>query len=167
MFVAIRLKRLPALLLALALVLLSLLYLRSGGKTGGGTAEALSKYDRAVMIIDPGHGGEDGGAQTAEGLLESKINLDISLRLDALAGLYRGDCVSGGGEHHGQAESGRSAGEACPDQFIPGSPADQHTSKLLPGSPSLRLSGTLCGNRRKRGLCKAGPRTAVPIPVSR
>ncbi len=88
MFVAIRLKRLPALLLALALVLLSLLYLRSGGKTGGGTAEALSKYDRAVMIIDPGHGGEDGGAQTAEGLLESKINLDISLRLDALAGLY-------------------------------------------------------------------------------
>ena len=42
---------------------------------------------RPVLIIDPGHGGADGGASSADGLLESEINLAISLRLDALARL--------------------------------------------------------------------------------
>ena len=33
------------------------------------------------MIIDPGHGGEDGGAISCTGIVESAYNLDISLRL--------------------------------------------------------------------------------------
>lgn len=37
-----------------------------------------------VIIIDPGHGGEDGGAQSASGILEKNINLAVSLKLKAL-----------------------------------------------------------------------------------
>lgn len=39
---------------------------------------------RRVIVIDPGHGGEDGGATSCTGVLESKINLEISLRLEDL-----------------------------------------------------------------------------------
>ena len=34
-----------------------------------------------TIVIDPGHGGIDGGATSCTGILESKFNLDISLRL--------------------------------------------------------------------------------------
>ena len=41
--------------------------------------------DREVcVIIDAGHGGEDGGASSCTGVLESQINLEISLRLNDL-----------------------------------------------------------------------------------
>lgn len=36
------------------------------------------------IIVDPGHGGEDGGATSCTGILESAYNLDISLRLNDL-----------------------------------------------------------------------------------
>ena len=55
------------------------------------TGEQLSA-DR-VLIIDAGHGGEDGGATTADGVPESGINLSIALRLDALARLCGVDTV--------------------------------------------------------------------------
>ena len=42
---------------------------------------------RPMLIIDPGHGGADGGASAQNGLLESDVNLAISLRLNALARL--------------------------------------------------------------------------------
>lgn len=41
-----------------------------------------------VLIIDPGHGGADGGAVSASGTLESAINLDIALKLDGIMGLF-------------------------------------------------------------------------------
>ena len=34
-----------------------------------------------TVVIDPGHGGEDGGASSANGILESVINLEVSLRV--------------------------------------------------------------------------------------
>lgn len=37
------------------------------------------------MVLDAGHGGEDGGAVAPDGTLESDINLDIALRVEALA----------------------------------------------------------------------------------
>lgn len=43
--------------------------------------------DSHTMIIDPGHGGEDGGAVAADGSLEADLNLAIALRLDQLARL--------------------------------------------------------------------------------
>ena len=40
--------------------------------------------NRKCVIIDPGHGGVDGGATSCTGILESELNLEISLRLDDL-----------------------------------------------------------------------------------
>lgn len=37
-----------------------------------------------TLVIDPGHGGEDGGAISCTGRLESGLNLEISLRLQDL-----------------------------------------------------------------------------------
>lgn len=41
-----------------------------------------------LLIIDPGHGGADGGAVGTTGVHESEINLAVGLRLEALAALY-------------------------------------------------------------------------------
>lgn len=41
-----------------------------------------------VLIIDPGHGGLDGGALSADGVKESEINLSIAQKLNALCHLY-------------------------------------------------------------------------------
>ncbi len=41
-----------------------------------------------VLIIDPGHGGADGGAVAADGTAESGINLAVAQRLEGLAGLF-------------------------------------------------------------------------------
>lgn len=39
------------------------------------------KNDFATVILDPGHGGEDGGAVGIDGIVEKDINLSISLKL--------------------------------------------------------------------------------------
>lgn len=41
-----------------------------------------------TIVIDAGHGGEDGGAVSVSGVPESGINLAIALKLDHLFGLY-------------------------------------------------------------------------------
>jgi len=40
------------------------------------------------IILDAGHGGEDGGAVSVTGVPESQINLAITLKLDQLLGFY-------------------------------------------------------------------------------
>ncbi len=42
---------------------------------------------RPIVIIDPGHGGEDGGAVSVTGAKESEINLQISQKLEQLMAL--------------------------------------------------------------------------------
>ena len=42
---------------------------------------------RAILVIDPGHGGMDGGATSCTGVLESQINLQIGLKLNDLSHL--------------------------------------------------------------------------------
>lgn len=42
------------------------------------------KSSLPVIIIDAGHGGEDGGTQSSSGILEKDINLSISLKLKAV-----------------------------------------------------------------------------------
>ena len=51
------------------------------------TASAPAYYGKTV-IIDPGHGGFDGGAGAADGTLEKDINLEISLKLRDCLLLY-------------------------------------------------------------------------------
>ena len=48
----------------------------------GGNGEA-----SPVLIIDPGHGGEDGGAVAQDGTIESGINLNIALQMENAANL--------------------------------------------------------------------------------
>ncbi len=45
---------------------------------------AVTAETTPVIIIDPGHGGEDGGTQSSDGTLEKKINLDISVKINEL-----------------------------------------------------------------------------------
>lgn len=47
-------------------------------------SEKISSSDEITVIIDAGHGGEDGGASTSEGVLESDINLQIATKLNDL-----------------------------------------------------------------------------------
>lgn len=47
-------------------------------------AELKPLQNRHCIIIDAGHGGVDGGATSCTGVLESGLNLEISLRLDDL-----------------------------------------------------------------------------------
>ena len=54
----------------------------------GETAAFLPAQRSRKVIIDPGHGGADGGAVSITGVYESKINLQISNRLDMIFGLY-------------------------------------------------------------------------------
>lgn len=48
---------------------------------------------RKCVVIDPGHGGEDGGAVSCTGVFESHINLQIALRLEDLMHLLGIDTV--------------------------------------------------------------------------
>lgn len=45
---------------------------------------ASASEELPVIIIDAGHGGEDGGTQSASGILEKDINLSIALKVDAM-----------------------------------------------------------------------------------
>lgn len=47
-------------------------------------AEATVAENSVRIVIDPGHGGEDGGATSCSGILESQFNLEIALRLEDL-----------------------------------------------------------------------------------
>lgn len=47
----------------------------------------------AVIVLDPGHGGSDGGTQSAAGVPESHLNLEISQRVYDLLGLVGIDRV--------------------------------------------------------------------------
>lgn len=85
MAISIRLRDVLPLLAALVLVVLCFalppIYADEAEPV---TAEAETTR---VLIIDAGHGGEDGGAVTAGGVPESGINLAIAQKLEALAGL--------------------------------------------------------------------------------
>lgn len=45
-------------------------------------------FSNETVVIDAGHGGEDGGAVSVTGAIESHINLEIALRLDEVFGLF-------------------------------------------------------------------------------
>lgn len=49
-----------------------------------GMASALAGERVPTIVIDPGHGGEDGGASSDTSVLEKDINLAISLKLQSL-----------------------------------------------------------------------------------
>ena len=54
----------------------------------GADKKAAGSYSAATLVIDPGHGGIDGGAIAADGTKESAINLAIAQKMAAIAGFY-------------------------------------------------------------------------------
>ena len=67
----------------LVMVLLAVSYFFSSA--GYEAAMAPDSKARPTLILDPGHGGEDGGAVSVTGKKESGINLEIALRCRDLA----------------------------------------------------------------------------------
>lgn len=49
--------------------------------------------EKPVLVIDPGHGGADGGAVSLTGTYESEINLEIALKMAALCQLCGTDFI--------------------------------------------------------------------------
>ncbi len=80
--------------ICILLVLTALLAFAVYSLSRDGCSDTIGNAGSApIFVIDPGHGGEDGGAVSAEGDLESVINLNVALRTDALLGLFGYPCV--------------------------------------------------------------------------
>lgn len=64
-----------------------ILFVSAGSRAVAVIAENLPIERKNLIIIDAGHGGEDGGATSCTGILESQINLEIALKLNELCHL--------------------------------------------------------------------------------
>lgn len=51
------------------------------------SSESIYQQDFSIIVIDAGHGGEDGGAIADDGTLEKNLNLDISIKLNNIMSL--------------------------------------------------------------------------------
>ena len=90
MFYVLNIKKILALAGGGLAVFALLLCLRPEA-TAPASSSQLLPAARAVLIIDPGHGGEDGGAVAEDGTAEAGINLSIALRLRDLMDLLGWD----------------------------------------------------------------------------
>lgn len=81
--------RLYILLILVCLLFFAVYFSRKDGMV----AAMDSPCGKPSIVIDPGHGGEDGGAVSPDGVRESGINLAVSLRMDSLLGLFGWPCV--------------------------------------------------------------------------
>jgi N-acetylmuramoyl-L-alanine amidase len=69
----------------LALSFVCLVKYNAHGETTSAVIAPVNEHAQKLILIDPGHGGSDGGAVSRRGTLEKHINLSISLKLrDAL-----------------------------------------------------------------------------------
>ncbi len=83
-------------------VFFSTLSLTSGLPPAENTVQTAVEVDKVikesrgifpVIVIDPGHGGRDGGASSDNGVLEKDINLQISALISRLCGAFGFECV--------------------------------------------------------------------------
>lgn len=79
--------------LYLTVILAFVIVTVSGNKAVTTLAENWPVKRGITFVVDAGHGGEDGGASSCTGVLESQINLQIALRLDDLLHLLGYDTV--------------------------------------------------------------------------
>lgn len=79
----LKIKPLFPILTALCVLLLAFFIIPQGKPTS-----LYCRFPEQTLIIDPGHGGEDGGAVALSGTPESSINLLIALKTDQLCGFF-------------------------------------------------------------------------------
>lgn len=78
-------KKTLRIILAYIVVLSTILALAiCGSKTATSIMAHAPLQERFCVVIDAGHGGVDGGATSCTGVLESKINLEIAMKLNDL-----------------------------------------------------------------------------------
>ena len=77
-------KRCGWLLLYVLTIGSSMLLVHYGSRAVTVMAENIPIHREPCIVIDAGHGGEDGGATSCTGKTESKYNLEIALRLEDL-----------------------------------------------------------------------------------
>ncbi len=77
LFLSLNFNRFLSITLGIVLAFSVVLSVNVADVTTSGTIIDFSK----AVIIDAGHGGEDGGTQSSAGVLEKDINLDISMKI--------------------------------------------------------------------------------------
>ena len=87
MIKTIKLSGLIFALLMMTAVLAAALFLLFGENSSSLPLFTSAEAETPVLVIDPGHGGADGGAVSISGTYESAINLEIALKMAALSEL--------------------------------------------------------------------------------
>ncbi|MBP8641011.1 MAG: N-acetylmuramoyl-L-alanine amidase [Oscillospiraceae bacterium] len=87
MIKTIKLSNVIFFFLMLLTVLVAFIFVLLTRNTDFSFLSASGKTRTPVLVIDAGHGGEDGGAVSLSGVYESKINLDVALKMAALSDL--------------------------------------------------------------------------------
>lgn len=90
MFVTVKLRKLVIIIVAVILVFAIIIF---AAKINRSKIGAFSDKNEYTLVIDPGHGGIDGGAISESGAEESDINLQIALKMQALSALLGQNCT--------------------------------------------------------------------------
>jgi len=80
LYISFTVKSLISVASAVAFGTLLVVFIGVFGGKASVSSDSVSK-SKPLIIIDAGHGGEDGGTQSSSGILEKDINLSISLKL--------------------------------------------------------------------------------------
>lgn len=76
-------RKQTAIFAVISILAISAVFLAASGLGWSEPASAMPSSNR-VIIIDPGHGGEDGGAVGSDGTVEKDLNLQVALKLQKL-----------------------------------------------------------------------------------
>lgn len=80
-------KSIIAIITAFLIILSAMLYLTFMANFSAAEASSMPITQKTV-IVDAGHGGDDGGAIGIDGTVEKDINLDIALKLEKILKIY-------------------------------------------------------------------------------
>lgn len=83
----IGIKIVIAIITAFLIILSAMLYLTFMANSSAAETSSNS-FMRKTIIVDAGHGGDDGGAIGIDGTVEKDINLDIALKLEKILKFY-------------------------------------------------------------------------------
>lgn len=92
-FITIKLKRLTKILIIIAAAA-AVIWLIAAILSDGAEPVINIDSDEYTLVLDPGHGGIDGGAIADSGLKESDVNLAITQRMELLAAFLGVNCVT-------------------------------------------------------------------------